>query len=73
MKINFKSLYIARYGGGIFAGIKIHFPIAIGDEYPVYPLISEHRNICVEFGLLIFSVTVNIDYAYKHNNTNRTS
>lgn len=70
MKINFESRYIARYGGGLFAGIKIHFPTSICDDENTD---IRWKNISIQFGFIVVVINMNINYAHKHTHTYQTS
>lgn len=67
MKITFEGHYTPRKSGGIFLGIRMHFPCTLCNENtPNYTW----RNITLNVGLLIYTVNIHINYAQKHVNFN---
>ena len=63
MKINFKWHRTIRNGGGIFTGIKLHFPTSICDENDCK---KRWKNVLVQIGLIAIEININIDYAHEY-------
>lgn len=63
MKINCSGTYHFRKGGGLFLGIRMHFPITICDD-------NNHnytwRSIRIHVGLILYTVNIEINYAHKY-------
>jgi hypothetical protein len=70
MKINFDYNYHGRKSGGIFLGFRLHFPVSLCDD-------NDHtrswRNISLQIGLILVTVYIHFNYAFKHSNSNRSS
>lgn len=67
MKINCSGSYHARKSGGLFLGIRAHFPITLCDD-------NNHnyiwRNVSLNIGLIVYTVNIEINYAHKYHKFN---
>jgi len=63
MNINFEWRRNARNGGGLFVGIKLHFPTSLCDDADCK---KRWKNILIQIGLIVYTVNINIDYAHKY-------
>ena len=58
-----------RRAGGLFFGIRIQFPIRILEDDPFIVNYS-YTNLRFTFGLILFSVTIDVKYDYEKINYN---
>lgn len=67
MNVKFDGHRNARKAGGLFLGIRIHFPCTLCNENnPNYTW----RNITLNVGLVVYTVNIHINYASKYINFN---
>lgn len=67
INIKFDAYRNARKSGGLFLGIRIHFPRTLCNEnIPSYTW----RNITLNVGLIVYTVNIQINYARKYVNFN---
>lgn len=67
MKVYFDGCYNARKSGGLFLGIRIHFPVTLSNDDNIN---LTWRNITLSVGLVIYTVNIHFDYARKYINFN---
>ena len=67
MTIKFDGYKNARPGGGLFLGVRIHFPCTLcEDNNPHYTW----SNITINIGIIIYTINIRINYAQKYVNFN---
>jgi hypothetical protein len=67
MKFNCSGSYNARKHGGLFLGIRVHFPITICDDNNIN---YTWRNTSLNIGLVVYTLNIEINYAHKYINFN---
>jgi hypothetical protein len=67
MKIKTDYNYHARPHGGLFAGIRIHFPATLCDDDDIN---KTWRNITIQIGLFVVTLNFRIEYAHQYVKTN---
>lgn len=67
MKLTVKCRFNARKSGGLFIGGKLHFPIVLCDNNNAN---KTWQSILIEIGFFLFTVNININYAFKYINFN---
>jgi len=65
MKIKFDIQNHCKFGGGLFLGIKLHFPSSCIDlEAENAADIVTFNNILLSVGLIFFSINMNFQYNF---------
>jgi hypothetical protein len=66
MKVKFDIQNHCKFGGGLFLGVRLHFPSSCIDiEVEKAADMTRFNNVLLTFGFIFFSINVNFQYNFN--------